>query len=444
MVYPVCIKDSTVYATAEPMNHFSQVTRIFLPPALTLTSVYVTPSHLFLCATTFNCIQTQKVVRFTTTTTTKQPFHRSPGLSLPRKDFNPPKCKIEVPAVFFQTEKDIPIRGNSTSGNIFYNELDVCCPGYKRYDFDWSKCVPDCGNKCQKNGFCIDGGICQCFDEFVLNHRNDCVPTCPLGCPNGQCYLNGTCVCNKGYMLDPTKKYCEPICELGCGHHEICATPNQCVCADGYARSSDFKLAHIGCQPVCIPDCGFGHCVAPNQCECFPNYEKKENGTVCIHLGFLRCDNGFHATKDSCICNQGYRYDENTTSCLPDCGDDCENGVCRYPGVCKCFNGYKRNGPRCEAVCENGCGYYGKCISPDICGCAIIDGPMKSFQKCELGYCTSNGRCRCQTGTTRFINQCLSPDKVTTYATMHHYKLNGAFLDEFNLLIGRYFNFTQL
>ncbi|XP_075150069.1 nimrod B4 isoform X2 [Haematobia irritans] len=337
----------------------------------------------------------------------------------------------------------MPIQGNSTSGNIYYNELDVCCPGYKRYIYDWSKCVPDCGNKCLMNGFCLDGGVCQCFDEFILNHRKDCVPTCPLGCPNGKCYLNGTCVCDQGYMLDPTKKYCEPICELGCGRHEVCDEPNKCVCAEGYSLSPDHRLTHLGCQPICIPDCGHGHCVGPNQCECFKDYEKKGNGTVCVYPGFLRCDNGFHTSKDKCICNQGYKYDENTTSCLPDCGDDCDNGVCKEPGVCRCFNGYKRNGPRCDAVCERSCGFYGKCIAPNVCGCALIDGHLKSYQQCDGGSCTSKGHCSCLPGKTRFINQCMSPDEVTTYATIHHEKMNVAFFDEFNLVIGRFFNFTE-
>ncbi|TMW45089.1 hypothetical protein DOY81_009831, partial [Sarcophaga bullata] len=131
--------------------------------------------------------------------------------------------------------KNIEVIGNS-SLNPHFNMIEVCCQGYKRYDFDWTKCVPDCGEKCQRNGFCLEGGICQCFDDFVLNHRNDCVPTCPLGCPDGQCYINGTCICNKGFELDATKKYCMPVCSLGCGRNEICDAPDTCVCDKGYAK----------------------------------------------------------------------------------------------------------------------------------------------------------------------------------------------------------------
>lgn len=176
-------------------------------------------------------------------------------------------------------EKDIPIVGNS-SINPHMNAIEVCCKGYKRYPYDWSRCVPDCRDKCQRNGFCMDGGVCQCFDEFVLNHRNDCISTCPLGCANGRCFLNGTCLCNYGYQLDPTKKYCEPFCYFGCGLNEFCAEPHKCECLEGYAKSRE-PDGIIGCQPVCIPDCGYGHCVGPNQCECFLGYVKRENRSVC-------------------------------------------------------------------------------------------------------------------------------------------------------------------
>ncbi|XP_037825952.1 von Willebrand factor D and EGF domain-containing protein [Lucilia sericata] len=396
-------------------------------------------SLVFLCSF-LHTIQTEyHTTKYTTTTTTKQPIIRSPGLSLPQRHSNPPKCTKEVPAIFFQYERDVQVIGNS-SLNPHFNLIEVCCQGYKRYDFDWTKCVPDCGQKCQRNGFCLEGGVCQCFEDFVLNHRNDCVPTCPLGCPNGECYLNGTCVCNKGYQLDATKKYCEPNCTLGCGRNEVCDAPDTCVCAEGYAKALHSpNAAQMGCQPVCIPDCGFGHCVGPNQCECFPGYQQRVNSSICESNCYLRCENGFCANRTGCICQDGYKYDVNTTSCLPDCGDDCENGICTAPGFCRCFNGYQRNGSKCEAICEHGCGFYGKCIAPGVCGCAIVDGPFKSYQKCELGFCNSKGRCRCQVGTTRFINQCLVPDKVTTYASMKHQKLNEALIEEFNLLIGRHF-----
>lgn len=156
----------------------------------------------------------------------------------------------------------------------------MCCQGYKRYDYDWSKCVPDCGSKCQQNGFCLAGNICQCFDEFVLNHRDDCIPTCPLGCPNGQCYINGTCVCEAGYELDASRRYCQPLCDMGCARNEICDKPNKCICLEGYTKAVPDTL-DMGCQPVCIPNCGYGHCIGPNRCHCFHGYHKRENSSIC-------------------------------------------------------------------------------------------------------------------------------------------------------------------
>jgi len=139
------------------------------------------------------------------------------------------------------------------------------------------------------------------------------------------------------------------------------------------------------------------------------------------------------------VCQNGYRYDHNTTSCLPDCGDDCDNGVCISPGNCRCFNGYVRNRQRCDAVCDSGCGFYGSCIAPNVCGCAVVAGPVSSYQRCENGYCNAEGHCRCLVGKTRFIDKCMSPDTVTTYASMDPPRVNASLMHEFGLLLGKYF-----
>lgn len=169
--------------------------------------------------------------------------------------------------------------GNSST-NPYMNVIEVCCKGWRRYEYDWSQCVPDCGERCQENGFCVAGGKCVCFTDFVLNYRNNCVPTCPLGCPHGRCYLNGTCQCDKGYELDGSRKFCQPQCNATCGHNEVCLEPGKCSCAEGYTRGLR-ESAALGCQPICIPDCGYGHCVRPNECECFPGFQKRKNGITC-------------------------------------------------------------------------------------------------------------------------------------------------------------------
>ena len=101
--------------------------------------------------------------------------------------------------------------------------------------------------------------------------------TCPIGCQYGRCYLNGTCECQPGYILDPdTRKFCRPNCQNGCGTKQLCVSPGKCQCRDGYHSTNE-----LGCQPICIPDCGYGKCVGLNQCECFAGFMKRPHRNVC-------------------------------------------------------------------------------------------------------------------------------------------------------------------
>lgn len=74
-----------------------------------------------------------------------------------------------------------------------------------------------------------------------------------------------------------------------------------------------------------------------------------------------------------------------------------------------------------------------------MCGCAVVPGPDRTYQKCEFGLCDSQGRCRCEPGKTRFIDKCMSPDTVTTYASMDPIRVNSSLIHEFDLLLGRHF-----
>lgn len=153
--------------------------------------------------------------------------------------------------------------------------IEICCPGY--HAMQWRGkivCRPVCEN-C-RNGRCLEPGKCQCYDEFVQNDNGDCIFTCPLGCQNGRCYLDGSCQCDPGYKLDETRKYCRPICSLGCGSNPLhnCTAPEVCGCIKGY------RLTDEGCQPVCKPECGIGGtCTGPNLCECDAGFTYR--GGVC-------------------------------------------------------------------------------------------------------------------------------------------------------------------
>lgn len=142
--------------------------------------------------------------------------------------------------------------------------IEVCKKGYApRKWLSKVDCIPTCDN-CQ-NGFCVAPNQCKCFDDFVPNDNGDCVFTCPLGCLNGRCYLDGTCQCDPGYKLDETRKFCRPICSGGCGNlpSNNCTAPEVCGCSKG------FQLTDEGCKPICIPDCGPGGiCGSDNICKC--------------------------------------------------------------------------------------------------------------------------------------------------------------------------------
>lgn len=112
----------------------------------------------------------------------------------------------------------------------------------------------------------------------MKNSEGKCVHTCPVACENGRCLLDGTCICNAGYDLEPeTRKYCIPDCShIPCGLNQRCLAPGRCGCAKGYEL-----LEGLGCQPICRPHCGFGRCVAPGECECFAGFVKRLGRKIC-------------------------------------------------------------------------------------------------------------------------------------------------------------------
>ncbi|XP_062120997.1 epidermal growth factor-like protein [Drosophila sulfurigaster albostrigata] len=343
-------------------------------------------------------------------------------------------CQRELPAIFFQTLKNSPVRGNGST--IYYHRIEVCCDGYRPDPYS-EHCVPDCSHSSPDNchnGFCRAPGYCECFAEFVRNDQGACIHTCPIACQHGRCYLNGTCVCKLGYVLDAeTRLFCRPECPTACGTHEECVAPGQCDCLTGYRRT-----AQLGCQPICAPDCGYGKCVAPNQCECFPGFIKRPQRNVCEAECYINCENGFCESRYKCHCREGYRYDVNTTSCLPECQDNCGrgNGVCMAPGVCRCFEGYELRGSSCVPKCERSCGEYGKCLAPNVCGC------VPDNQLCQLGSCDANGHCQCPTGQVNFVGRCLQPQHIEHHlSSLERRRERSEELKyEFNALIGRLFN----
>ncbi|XP_036321232.1 tenascin isoform X1 [Rhagoletis pomonella] len=346
------------------------------------------------------------------------------------------KCQREVPARYFQTSPAAPIRGNGST--IHWQRIEVCCEGYMRSRFDRDQCIPDCSgvspNNC-RNGHCHAPNQCVCFAEFVRNDRGECVHTCPIACEHGRCYLNGTCQCDPGYTLDlETRKFCRAQCSQGCGTHQQCVAPGKCACTAGYKMTTD-----LGCQPVCIPDCGHGKCVGPNKCECFKGYIKRPLRNVCEAECYISCENGFCESRNNCQCRNGYKYDMDTTSCLPDCGENCRDGICVGPGICKCFEGYEYSEANCEPICDRDCGYHGSCMEPGACGCKLTK------QLCISGLCDRSGRCICPIRMSHFIDRCVEAaqlnEMMTGYEQREHF--SRQLRREFEILIGSKFQFMQ-
>lgn len=85
----------------------------------------------------------------------------------------------------------------------------------------------------------------------------------------------------------------------------------------------------------------------------------------------------------------------------------------------------------------SGCGYYGKCIETNVCGCGF------SPKRCNHGSCTPDGKCKCGHGLTRFVDSCVSPSKIDSLVNTYEQRqrLNKDFILEFNAIIGHLFKF---
>uniref|UniRef100_A0A1I8PK07 EGF-like domain-containing protein n=1 Tax=Stomoxys calcitrans TaxID=35570 RepID=A0A1I8PK07_STOCA len=192
--------------------------------------------------------------------------------------------------------------------------IKVCCPGYGLLRWRGERrCVPVC-KKC-RNGQCVAPDVCECYNEFVRTDNGDCVFSCPLGCLNGRCYLDGSCECDPGYKLDETRQYCRPICSKGCGTDPLlnCTAPEVCGCIQG------FTLSDSGCKPLCEPECGPGGVCQEigfkPLCACHAGYGLKDG--VCQADCYQSCANGICYNRNRCICNPGFVYHERTRNCIP-------------------------------------------------------------------------------------------------------------------------------
>lgn len=76
--------------------------------------------------------------------------------------------------------------------------------------------------------------------------------------------------CCEGYVMTEWNNLCEPQCEIDCGPHGHCSTPQKCSCSVGYSWDDDTSK----CHPTCASGCVNGKCLEPEVCECLMGYTK--------------------------------------------------------------------------------------------------------------------------------------------------------------------------
>lgn len=287
-------------------------------------------------------------------------------------------CFEEVPTITLVKPKNGQIpAGNGSDPSL--SRVQTCCKGYERNVHNFRKCDPICQEPCY-NGLCVGPNTCACYPEFVNNRQGKCVPTCPIGCDNGECNLEmQVCVCKDGYELDETHKFCVPSCSGGCGAGR-CVGVEKCECNEGYELDKDGQ-----CVPSCEGGCGSGVCIAPGVCQCKPGYEKTEAG--CEPVCSDGCFNGVCTGPETCSCKPGYKMGPSGNKCDATCDQPCLNGVCTGPNTCSCHRGYildESNVFKCLPHCPNGCP-NGVCSGPNMCLCNagfIKDRSLKGSQAC--------------------------------------------------------------
>ncbi|XP_055632768.1 fibrillin-1-like [Toxorhynchites rutilus septentrionalis] len=319
-------------------------------------------------------------------------------------------CFKEVPTVSLVKSGEIPA-GNGSDPSL--SRVQVCCEGYERNVHNFRKCDPVCEEPCF-NGLCVGPNKCTCYPDFVNNLQGKCVPTCPIGCDNGECNLQTkVCDCKEGFELDKGRQFCVPKCTGGCGAGR-CVAVEKCECDQGYEIDEDGK-----CVPKCQQGCVNGECIAPEVCQCRPGYERTDD--ECEPVCSNGCFNGICTAPETCTCKPGYKMGPAGNKCEHSCDRPCMNGDCTGPNVCTCHRGYildELKPYKCLPHCPNGCP-NGVCSGPNMCLCNagyIKDRSLKGSQACvkrKLEYVRKNNknvvvaRNKCCKGYVRQKHKCV-------------------------------------
>ncbi|KAL7377030.1 hypothetical protein ABVT39_020169 [Epinephelus coioides] len=253
----------------------------------------------------------------------------------------------------------------------------VCEPGWKGPNCS----EPECPNKCQNRGRCVDGK-CVCFKGFT---GEDCtLKVCPVDCgAYGQC-VGGVCICSDGFFgEDCSQTKCLNNCQ-GRGHCD----DGDCVCDEPWTGSDCSEL-------ICPKDCyDRGRCMN-GTCYCDEGYTGEDCGQrTCTN----NCHGNGFCVDGKCVCAAGFSGEDcSRLTCLNDCNG---RGTC-FNGMCICDPGYQ--GADCsQLACLNNCNNRGQCINGQ-CDCDVgFQGDDCSELSCpnscqHRGRCV-NGQCVCEEG----------------------------------------------
>ncbi|XP_033502701.2 tenascin isoform X4 [Epinephelus lanceolatus] len=253
----------------------------------------------------------------------------------------------------------------------------VCEPGWKGPNCS----EPECPNKCQNRGRCVDGK-CVCFKGFT---GEDCtLEVCPVDCgAYGQC-VGGVCICSDGFFgEDCSQTKCLNNCQ-GRGHCD----DGDCVCDEPWTGSDCSEL-------ICPKDCyDRGRCMN-GTCYCDEGYTGEDCGQrTCTN----NCHGNGFCVDGKCVCAAGFSGEDcSRLTCLNDCNG---RGTC-FNGMCICDPGYQ--GADCsQLACLNNCNNRGQCINGQ-CDCDVgFQGDDCSELSCpnscqHRGRCV-NGQCVCEEG----------------------------------------------